>query len=244
MLSILALETNESPNAVEALEAGKRRHNLPIKRITVKSSHDDFVDEADSSKYNVILLSLKKVQQYHLEMVMKLRDEWQILFIIAVLADSNDVPDVAQPSIQVNSILFTPPEQSRLFKSVKEIYTRINNLSPPSPEISIAIKTGAGLKKLSVKSIYFFVSRGEKKTAKTLSQEVVFYSSWEKIMAQLPQQDFILCHQGFVINLDHVKDTQWADNIIILADGSEIPVARSKKKEVKKAIITRYPALN
>ena len=237
MLSILALETHSggAPGASEILHAGCKQRKLPVKRLNTVRSLEAFVDEAgEKEKYNTAVLSLKTVRKAHIDLAMKIRAEWRVLFVIFVLENPADVSAVARPSIQVSGILFAPPEQTGLFKTIWEVYREYMRVYQ-SDQSRFVVKNGAENVFVNTGDICFFEAKAKKIALKTLSQEISFYSNFDSVMEQLPD-GFIRCHKGFVVNSHHVRSVNWRDMVLDMSDGSTLPVSRSYKQSVVEAL--------
>jgi two-component system, LytTR family, response regulator len=76
---------------------------------------------------------------------------------------------------------------------------------------------------------YFFVDQGEKLV---ISKPLKFY---EEV---LRDYGFIRIHQSHLINKSHVKSLLTKDGLfLVMSDGSQIPVSRQRKDEVKKILL-------
>jgi len=237
MLSILALETypGGSACASEILRAGCDQRKLPIKRLTTKHSMEAFEGEAEEkAKFNTVVLSLKTVRKAHIDLAVRIRAQWQVLFVIFVLENYADVAAVARPSIQVSGILFAPPEQAGLYKVIWEVYREYIRVYQ-SNQSRFVVKAGAENVFLNTGDICFFEAKAKKIALKTPSQEISFYSNFDSVMEQLPE-GFVRCHKGFVVNTHHVRSVNWRDMSISISDGSIIPVSRGYKQTVAEAL--------
>ena len=233
MLSVLVLETleNESPCASGILGHGVKQRALPVKRLVIVRNLKGFAAESeDTAKYNVIVFSLKKVQKTHVEIAIGLRSKISGLFVVFVLSDFSDVEAVARPSVQVSGILFAPPEAKKLFSVFREIYSEYLRVFQDA-QSQFVVKSGSERAFVNLSDICFFESRAKKIALKTLSQEILFYSNFEKVMEQLPAS-FVRCHKGFVVNSLHIKSFDGRGMSLTLRDGSCIPVSRSGKQAV------------
>ena len=237
MLSILALETQsgDTPCASEIIRSGSKQRELPVKRLSTVRSIEAFAGEAkEEAKYNTVVMSLSTVQKTHIDIAIKLRTEWRVLFVIFVLENHADVSAVARPSIQVSGILFAPPEQAGLYKVIREVYreyVRINQISQPR----FIVKNGAENVFVNTEDICFFEAKAKKIALKTLSQEISFYSNFDLVMEQLPA-GFVRCHKGFVVNTMHVRSVNWREMSLVISDGSVLPISRNNKQTVVEAL--------
>jgi len=237
MLSVLALETQsiESNCASRLLMTGCKQRKLPVKKLNTVRNMKLLSEEAEeNAKYNTVVMSLKSVQDSHIEFALKLRAEWRVLFVIFVLENPIDVVTVARPSIQVSGILFSPPESEKLYKIIWEVYAEFLRLHQGTQQKFI-VKNGAENVYIITDDICFFEARAKKIALKTFSQEILFYSNFDSVLEQV-SEGFVRCHKGFVVNLRHIKGVNWRDMELTMADGSFLPVSRSYKQSVVEAL--------
>ena len=237
MLSVLAFETqsDESNCASRILMSGCKQRALPVKRLNTVRNMTAFAEEAEEkSKYNTVVMSLRSVQDVHIDFAQKLRTEWRVLFVIFVLGNPADVTSVVRPSVQVSGILFSPPETDKLFKTMWEVYAEFLKVHQGAQQ-KFAVKSGAENVFVNVEDICFFEARAKKIAIKTFTQEILFYSNFDSVLEQL-SDGFIRCHKGFVVNLRHINGVNWRDMELTMADGSFLPVSRSYKQAVVEAL--------
>jgi DNA-binding LytR/AlgR family response regulator len=175
-------------------------------------------------------MSLKSVHDVHVEIALRLRAEWKVLFVIFILGDPADVTVVARPSIQVSGVLFTPPDTESIYKTMWEVYAEFVRLHQSNQQ-RFVVKSGAEKIFVNIEDICFFEARAKKIVIKTLSQEISFYSNFEAVLEQV-SEGFIRCHKGFVVNLRYIKGVNWRDMMLTMSDGSFLPVSRSYKQAV------------
>ena len=72
----------------------------------------------------------------------------------------------------------------------------------------------------------------------TVDEEYQLLSTLKEFAAKLADFHFICCSSSFCINMKYVTDFQ--KDIITLNDKTELKVSRSKKKEVKQALLDYY----
>ena len=237
MLSVLALETHsdDSNCSAKILLNGCKQRTLPVKRLNTVRNMKAFAEESEeNAKYNTVVMSLKSVQDVHIEYALKLRAEWKVLFVIFVLGNPTDVTVVARPSIQVSGILFTPPDTESLYKTMWEVYAEFVR-SLQSNQQRFVVKSGGESIFVNIEDICFFEARAKKIAIKTLSQEISFYSNFETVLEQV-SEGFVRCHKGFVVNLRYIKGVNWRDMLLTMSDGSFLPVSRSYKQSIVDAL--------
>lgn len=83
--------------------------------------------------------------------------------------------------------------------------------------------------------ILYFKGLGRKVLIKSISNDDEFYGSLENVREQLKGQGFLSPHKSFIVNYRYIKSFQLS--IIVLTNGEEIPIAKTKRKEIAKAQI-------
>lgn len=87
---------------------------------------------------------------------------------------------------------------------------------------------------IAYRDILYFESVAKKVYARTAAQEFSFYGSLEEIHANAPAS-FLRVHRGFCANLRHVRAMNRNENLLVMSDGSRIPVSRTYKGALETA---------
>ena len=88
---------------------------------------------------------------------------------------------------------------------------------------------------IKLEDIIYFKSIDRKVMIKTLNEEDSFYGALEKVQEQLKNNGFLSPHKSYLINYRFIRS--FRSDYIILTNGEEIPVSKSKRKEIAKAQI-------
>ncbi len=88
---------------------------------------------------------------------------------------------------------------------------------------------------VKVEDVMYFSSNDRKVTVVTKDNEDEFYGSIERVAEQVKGQGFLSPHKSYLVNYRYIRSFQ--KNYIILVDGTEIPIAKAKKKDIAKAQI-------
>ena len=83
--------------------------------------------------------------------------------------------------------------------------------------------------------ILYFKSIDRKIMIKTLNGDDSFYGALEKVEEQLRKHGFLSPHKSYLVNYRFIRS--FRSDMIILTNNEEIPVAKSKRKEIAKAQI-------
>lgn len=98
------------------------------------------------------------------------------------------------------------------------------------------IKNKDGMMRIPYEEITFVESRQRLAIMHTRSKTVEFYAKLSDVMQQLPQEDFIHCHQSYIVSLRKVSKLDKANRCFILNGGTPVEISKSNYSEV----LTRY----
>ena len=134
----------------------------------------------------------------------------------------------------VSDFLDSSPKMRRL---IKRMYGEIQRLTGEDEDDGsvFPVKSGAETRLLRTCDIFFFEAQGRKVALRTRAQEISFYSNFEQLTSQLPDT-FMRCHRGYIINTRKMKAVNFAESIILLSDGSNVPFSRSYRDAARAAL--------
>ncbi len=125
------------------------------------------------------------------------------------------------------------PELLNGFNNVfKECVTELTR----SNDMRFVFRNGADSMSLPVREILYFESDRRKITVHTVSNdEYSFYGKLDEVEEKLRNQDFVRCHQSFLINA--LKISSLTATGATLSDGTLIPVSKHRTKETNEAFL-------
>lgn len=88
---------------------------------------------------------------------------------------------------------------------------------------------------IPLRDILYFESDKRIVTVKCVNEEYSFYEKLDKIEEQLKKQDFVRCHQSFLVNAK--KITAVRINDLTLSSGDVIPISKRRAKETNEAFL-------
>ena len=100
------------------------------------------------------------------------------------------------------------------------------------------VKNKDGLLRIPFEEITFVESRQRLAIMHTKSKTVEFYAKLSDVMQQLPQDDFIHCHQSYIVNLRMVTKLDRANRCFILTGGTPVEISKSNYTDT----VARYSA--
>lgn len=98
-------------------------------------------------------------------------------------------------------------------------------------------KKGSCIYKTPIKDILYFESKGKKVTMYTSNETREFYHKLVDIIDLLGENDFILIHRSFYVNISHVIEYQY-DNIKMI-NNIALPISQQHRKYVRNKILLK-----
>lgn len=98
-----------------------------------------------------------------------------------------------------------------------------------------SVKTASEVRNIALNDIMYFESNRRLLTVHTRQGETTFYGKLDDIQKNLLEKDFIRTHQSFLVNALKIKSIK-KDNVE-LADGTVLPVSKSRATAVKEAYL-------
>lgn len=166
--------------------------------------------------YDVLLLDIEMPKMNGMDAAREIRKRDQRVLIIFI----TNMAQYAINGYEVGALDF-------VLKSVKG-----------QESVNILLEYKDGMKKVSSDEIVYVEIRDHWLHIFTVDEEYQLLSTLKEFAAKLADYHFICCSSSFCINMKYVTDFQ--KDIITLNDKTELKVSRSKKKEVKQALLDYY----
>ena len=99
-------------------------------------------------------------------------------------------------------------------------------------EGAVKLRVNGSPVSVSLREIRYLESRNHTVLVHTKNGTVITYQKLEELMPQLPQS-FARCHKSFAVNLYEIRQFRAAD--ILLKDGTQLPVSRSRRDAARAA---------
>lgn len=232
MLRILVVEEEREDGAFALLS--RARAQLPVAALERCLLPQFPKQRIEAGQYHLVMLApTREVDEDTMEALAGLRRRNGRLFVALVLPPGCDLSRFIRPSIQPSGVLFIPLKPHRLYALVREIEAERARTEGPSQVF--AVKTGGEVFYVETQRIYFFEARSKKIALKTDVQEILFYSSFDKLQSQLPGQ-FVRCHKGFLVNTALIQAVRWPEMELTMRDGSILPISRTGRQVLQQAL--------
>ena len=155
---------------------------------------------------------------------------------ILLIADSSISPEeYISPKIMASALILRPYSYESVKDKIRGFYASIIEELRIEDAATLIIESKDGVVKVPYIKIYYFESCRKKIYVRLHSEEYGYYSTLEQLMEELPD-DFVRCHRSFIINKRKVRSYNAAEGVIEFDDGTQIPVSRSYRKEIRDKI--------
>lgn len=147
-------------------------------------------------------------------------------------------PDISpasyiRPSILPSSILIRPITGEHLRQTMEETFRDfLARFQEEETEDAFVVETREGRILVDKSQILYFEAREKKIFLNTCAREIPFYDTMENLEQKLAQ-GFLRCHRGYLVNIDKIREIQYAQNRILLTDDVEVPLSRGYKSKIK-----------
>ncbi len=211
-----------------------KEQNYMIALDTYTTAEQFLFSHEDKPPYDLFILDIQMGEMNGMELAAKLRShglDGAILFLTGV-------PDYAIEGYAVGAVryLLKPIREEDFLSLLGTLY---QNREKDAASCFI-LRQGNAARKIKLADILYAEARGHYIYMKTTAGEEEWKDSFSNLEDSLTQKDFFLLKRGLLVNLSQVE--QISRTNCTLGDGTTLPVARSKYKELNEAFIAYYQA--
>lgn len=102
---------------------------------------------------------------------------------------------------------------------------------------SFVVKTKGEVARLKYGEIACFEKVGHRIRIRTAERDYFYYGNFTGLLAQLEEEFFVQCHQGYIANISKIR--AFRDRTLFLNGGISLPVSRSYTDQVKRVLSVR-----
>lgn len=148
-----------------------------------------------------------------------------------LLADISISPVMyMKPTILAAALLLKPLQEEQIQSVIHSVLIPLIQ-KEPDDELFV-IETREDKWRIPVQRIMYFEAREKKIYACTKSEEYGFYSTVDALEERM-KKDYVRCHRSYLARKDHIEKIMLSKNLLILKDGTTIPISRSYKPMLK-----------
>ncbi|MBR3767745.1 MAG: response regulator transcription factor [Clostridia bacterium] len=104
-----------------------------------------------------------------------------------------------------------------------------------SNEVRFTFQKASETVSLPLRDIIYFESDKRIIIIKSQNEEYSFYGKLDEIEEQLKKQDFVRCHQSFLVNAKKISSVK--QSVLTLNNGETIPISKRRAKETNEAFL-------
>lgn len=194
-------------------------HNNPFSLLTY------IVDEV-KGEIDLVILDIRLKEQDGISVartILNYSGNIKIIFVTSYLERVKDI-------FQINPLYFlVKPVEMRYLKDA--LYKVIDTIEEESTN-TLMVRSKSGSKRMyifKIRDIYYIESDMRQIRIHEASAAKSLYMKLDEIERDLTA-NFIRCHQSYIVNMDKVMKI--ANEGVVLFNGVNIPISRSKRKEV------------
>lgn len=187
-------------------------------------------------KYDIIFLDVYMPGINGIETAKKIRKEDKIVEIIFLTSFSGHTREAL--SVHAFEYLVKPINKADIYRQLDEVISRIlhRRENQDSRHVIMEFNAGRNQLKLALEDIYYFEREDRKIKVVTKKGNYTLYETLSSIDKRVNPYDFILSHQSFIININHIKD--YIKDEIVMMNNDIIPLAQKRAAEFKQAMRT------
>lgn len=158
--------------------------------------------------------------------------------ILQIIADNSISPmSYLKPSIMAASLLLRPYDEHQLHQSIEEVfqYAFKEKCLEEQEEDCFVIESNGDRIRIIYSSIVYFEARERRIFVLAGVKEYGFYSTMDSLEKALPDQ-FVRCHRSFIFNMNRMQELKLTQNMIIMDNGSRVPLSRGYRNVIKEKI--------
>lgn len=177
------------------------------------------------NRYDLLLLDVQMPGMDGMELARVLRSKEEKVSI--VFMSCNREMALLGYEVSAARYLAKPVDKDKLEEAILFCY----ELNKKDREILLPVN--GSMRKVSPKGIYYIEIVGRKSRIRLENEEWDTSLSLAELEDMLPGQEFIRCHQSFIVNCRYVQSFHTSS--MELTDGRSVPVSKHRIKEVRQA---------
>lgn len=190
-----------------------------------QSAEKLLADIKAKSRYDLMLLDVMMPELDGMELARILRSQKEKTSIVFISSNR----EMAMQGYEVSAAryLAKPVDKDKLKEAILFCYGEYRK------ERELLIPVNGSIRKVAPKDIYYIEIVGRKSRIRMEQEEWDTGLSIAELEAMLSGQDFIRCHQSFLVNCRYIRSLRTSS--MELTDGRNVPVSKHRIKEVRQA---------
>lgn len=180
--------------------------------------------------YDLVLLDIIMDSLNGMEIAGKIREENKDITIIFITSST----DYTLQGYDVRALhyLVKPVDSSMLERLIREDYRE------RFEKMFVVLDTASGALKVDCKDIVYVEISGRKLAVNMRDKVVYHMGRMNDMLALLPGDVFVRCHQSFAVNINHIRELR--KNSAVMQDQRMVPVSRMHVKELQRMFLRTF----
>ena len=130
--------------------------------------------------------------------------------------------------------LLKPLSKATLHAAIGEAIATLRQNQDPIAAKCLGVRRKGEQLRLPYSQLICFEKIGHRIRICTTGEDVFFYDNLHNLLAQLDPEEFIQCHQGYIVNINKIHSLR--GNRLFLEGDKDIPVSRRHLESIRAAI--------
>lgn len=165
-------------------------------------------------------------------------------YAVFITRDRRSMEDVMCLCIRPAGVMVAPLDKRRIAALFRQILTDFFRLDSrhPTDGAYIVCKVGGALHRVNIRDVVYMQALDKRIEICTGRQSIYVYKSMAEMLDMLGES-FIKCHRSYAVNLARIERVDSPDMLIHMQDGSRIPLSRSCRDAVCRALLGKEDAV-
>lgn len=240
MLPVLIYETDTALRAMLLQTLKALPGAAMLKIISASASADDterFFAAQEGITLTVIGLSMKSGNRRRgLDLGRAIMRKNRDNYTVYCIHELTDMESVLSACERPAGILLAPFSEERVAACLQRIVEEYASLNEDEGDATcLTLSSGASTYRIPFEQITYIEALDKKLSIYTHRQTITVRGALGNLIDQLPEQ-FVRCHRSYVVNIRAIRQTDYAEMTLTLADGDTLPISRSSRAELRQKL--------
>ncbi|MBR0463680.1 MAG: LytTR family transcriptional regulator DNA-binding domain-containing protein [Clostridia bacterium] len=157
-------------------------------------------------------------------------------YAVYLIHEAKDIESVLLSCDRPAGMLLAPFTRERIASCIGRVIEDYKSQNEAEGDAAcLTVSSGTSTYRIPFDQITYIEALDKKLSIYTQRQTITLRATLGKLIEQLPPQ-FVRCHRSYVVNINYVSQTDYADMTLTLFDGDSLPISRSSRGELKAAL--------
>lgn len=188
----------------------------------------------DWENFDIVFLDIKMGAMDGMEAAKYIRKKDKQVEIIFITSHIGLTKEAL--SVHAFEYLEKPVNKETIYLQLDEVLEKIsqNKQVYAKRKETVEINTGKSTIRFAIDDIYYFERNDRKIKAVTKRGNYIVMETISSLEQKLKDYDFVMPHQSFVVNINHMQD--YYKDEILMTNNDKVPVAQKRSSEFKRVM--------